>query len=284
MRLFRFGEQGKERPAVELHGSVRKDCSSLFDDWNGAFFENDGIGKLKRLENEILRLPDVAGDARIGACIARPWKVICIGLNYRDHAEESGMQIPAEPVIFMKSSRTVTGPNDDILIPPGSKKTDWEVELGVVIGKECRYAGSDEEAQSSIAGYCVSHDVSEREFQLERGGQWVKGKSCDSFNPLGPYLVPATQVADPQDLDLWLNVNGEPRQRGNTKMMIFGVNEIVRHLSQFMTLEPGDLISTGTPAGVGMGRKPEIYLESGDVVELGIDGLGEQRQTCRRIT
>jgi len=212
--------------------------------------------------------------------VARPGKVVCVGLNYSDHAAESGMPIPLEPILFMKAPGTVVGPYDEVQIPRGSEKTDWEVELGIVIGKEARYLDSVEEAKSRIAGYCVSHDISERAFQLERGGQWDKGKSCDTFNPLGPWLATADEVEDPQQLDMFLNVNGERRQTGNTRTMIFGCLEIVRYISQFMTLEAGDVISTGTPPGVGLGMKPPQYLMVGDVLELGISGLGFQKQTC----
>ncbi|HEX7115166.1 MAG TPA: fumarylacetoacetate hydrolase family protein [Steroidobacter sp.] len=281
MRLLRFGPKGSERPGIELQDGSRKDCSSLFEDWNGAFFADDGIIRLRRMAGQLHDLPDVPADARIGPCVARPWKVICVGLNYSDHAEESGMAIPSEPVIFMKGSNTVVGPYDDIIIPRESRKTDWEVELGVVIARECRYLQSERAALEAVAGYCVSHDVSEREFQLERAGQWVKGKSCDTFNPLGPVLVTPDAIPDPQALDLWLDVNGKPRQRGNTRTMIFSVAKIIHYVSQFMTLEPGDVISTGTPPGVGFGLKPPVYLEPGDVVELGIAGLGSQRQVCR---
>ena len=281
MKLFRFGPRGAERPGVELTDGRRKDCSTLFDDWNGAFLRDDGLAQLRAMEATLVHLSDVPPSARFGPCVARPWKVICVGLNYSDHARESGMPVPSEPVIFMKASNTVVGPYDDIQIPRHSRKTDWEVELGVVIGRECRYLASETDAHSAIAGYCISHDVSEREFQLERGGQWVKGKSCDTFNPLGPWLVTADSVTDPQQLELWLSVNGVARQHGSTRTMIFSVTKIVHYLSQFMTLEPGDVISTGTPPGVGFGQKPPVYLQSGDVVELGISGLGAQRQLCR---
>lgn len=266
---------------MELDHGCRKDCSALFEDWNGAFLAGGGLARLSAMQTDLARLPDVPPSARLGSCVARPWKVICVGLNYSDHARESGMPVPSEPVIFMKASNTVIGPFDDIQIPRHSRKTDWEVELGVVIGRECRYLASEAEAQTAIAGYCVSHDVSEREFQLECGGQWVKGKSCDTFNPLGPWLVTADAVTDPQQLNLWLRVNGVTRQQGSTRTMIFSVPKIVHYLSQFMTLEPGDVISTGTPPGVGFGQKPPVYLQPGDVVELGISGLGSQRQHCR---
>lgn len=280
MKLLRFGPSGSEKPAIELANGSRKDCSSLFRDWDGAFFADDGIAKLRAAGAQLESLPDVSPAARIGSCVARPWKVICIGLNYSDHAIESGMPIPTEPVVFMKTTNTVVGPNDNIHIPRGSEKTDWEVELGVVIGRTCRYLASEEEGAAAIAGYCISHDVSERAFQLERGGQWVKGKSCDTFNPLGPVLVTPDEVPDVQNLDLWLKVNGQTRQTGNTRTMIFSVTHIVHYLSQFMTLEPGDVISTGTPPGVGLGHKPPVFLRPGDTVELGITGLGVQSQLC----
>lgn len=278
MKLIRYGAFKHEKPGVLIDG-VRHDCSLHFDDWNSAFFENGGIGKLREL-CESGGLPVVAEGERWGSCVARPGKVVCIGLNYSDHAAESGMAIPEEPILFMKAPNTVVGPYDEIEIPRDSLKTDWEVELGIVIGKEARYLDSHDEAAACIAGYCVSHDVSERAFQLERGGQWVKGKSCDTFNPLGPWLSTADEIADAQNLAMFLNVNGVRRQTGNTRTMIFGCLEIVRYVSQFMTLEAGDVITTGTPPGVGLGMKPPQFLQAGDVVELGIDGLGAQKQTC----
>lgn len=276
MRLIRFGPWRAERPGILDADDVRRDASSLVSDWNGA--------ALARLD-DLLRgvdprsLPRVPDDARWGSCVARPGKLICIGLNYSDHAHESNLPIPSEPIVFHKGTDTVVGPYDEVRIPRGSTKTDWEVELGVVIGSEARYLADTEAANRCIAGYCVSHDVSERAFQLERGGQWTKGKSCETFNPLGPWLATPDEIADPQALAMTTDVNGEPRQRGNTATMIFAANEIVRYLSQFMVLEPGDVISTGTPPGVGMGRKPQPqYLRVGDVVELSIERLGRQRQ------
>lgn len=248
-------------------------------DIDGAFLASGGVA---RVREALARgsLPVVeAGDLRIGAPVARPGKVVCIGLNYRDHAAESGAEVPAEPVVFMKAADTVIGPYDEVLVPRGSVKTDWEVELAAVIGTRARYLESHEEALAAIAGYAVANDVSEREFQLERGGQWDKGKSCETFNPLGPWLVTADEVGDPQDLAMRLWVNGELRQNGTTKDMIFEVAEIVRYLSRFMVLEPGDVINTGTPAGVAMGLPGQPYLRAGDVVELEIEGLGRQRQT-----
>ncbi len=281
MKLIRFGQHKREKPGVLLDGQ-RKDCSAHFRDWDLDFFQSGGLAQLQSLLlRQGPRLPDVPGDARWGACIARPGKVVCIGLNYSDHAKESGMPIPAEPIVFMKGSNTVVGPYDDILIPRKSMKTDWEVELGVVIGREARYLDSPQQAAGCIAGYCISHDVSERQFQLERGGQWTKGKSCDTFNPLGPFLATPDELADPGNLAMSLEVNGQRRQTGNTNTMIFNPAVVVHYLSQFMTLEAGDVISTGTPPGVGFGMKPPQYLKAGDVVELKIEALGEQRQTCR---
>ncbi|GAA1996645.1 fumarylacetoacetate hydrolase family protein [Catenulispora subtropica] len=280
MRLARFGAVGEERPAVLLDDATLLDVSTFVDDYDRAFFARGGLERLQGvLDTHGADLPRVAVDSvRIGAPIARPGKVLCIGLNYADHAAESGMPIPEEPILFMKGTDTVVGPFDDIYIPRGSEKTDWEVELGVVIGAPARYLADRDAARGVIAGYCVSHDVSERAYQLERGGQWDKGKSCERFNPLGPWLVTADEIADPQDLGMELDVNGEPAQRGSTKTMIFDVLELVRYLSQFLVLEPGDLVNTGTPPGVGMGHNPPRYLRAGDEVTLGITGLGRQRQ------
>ena len=245
---------------------------------DGAFLASGGVARVREaLERDALPVIDAEG-LRVGAPIARPGKVVCIGLNYSDHAAETGAEAPPEPIVFMKGADTVIGPDDEVLVPRGSVKTDWEVELAVVIGKRARYLASREEALDAVAGYAVANDVSEREFQLERGGQWDKGKSCETFNPLGPWLVTADEVGDPQNLAMRLWVNGEPRQDGSTKNMIFDVAEIVRYLSQFMVLEPGDLINTGTPAGVAMGMPGQPYLRAGDVVELEIQGLGRQRQ------
>jgi 2-keto-4-pentenoate hydratase/2-oxohepta-3-ene-1,7-dioic acid hydratase in catechol pathway len=279
MRLIRFGEPGEEKPGVII-GGVRKDLSNHFNDWDRTFFRNGGLDRLSLLLQQPDALPDVADDVRWGAPVARPGKVICIGLNYSDHAKESGMPIPAEPIVFQKGANTVVGPFDPIIIPRRSEKTDWEVELGVVIGSDARYLDSPEDSFKHIAGYCISHDVSERAFQLERGGQWTKGKSCDNFNPLGPWLSTIDEVADPQNLSMTLSVNGERMQNGTTSTMIFDVAFLVHYLSQFMTLEAGDLISTGTPPGVGLGMKPARYLKAGDVVDVAIEGLGSQRQVC----
>jgi 2,4-didehydro-3-deoxy-L-rhamnonate hydrolase len=279
MKLLRFGPPGNEKPGILINGG-RKDLSGHFPDWNRKFFNEDGLKKLEQLIKRGQPLPDVPESSRWGACVARPGKVICIGLNYSDHALESQMPIPTEPIIFQKGSNTVVGPYDNIIIPRKSQKTDWEVELGIVIGKDARYLNSVEEAESYIAGYCISHDISEREFQLERGGQWTKGKSCDNFNPIGPYLVTKDEIPDVQALTMSLWVNGRRMQHGTTKTMVFNCFYIVHYLSQFMTLEAGDLISTGTPPGVGLGMKPPQYLKKDDVVELTIEGLGKQQQVC----
>lgn len=278
LRLFRFGRRGHERPAVELHDGRRLDCSAFGEDWGPAFFASDGLGRLQQwLPAVAATLPPVPIGARFGPCVQRPHKLLCIGLNYRDHARETGAKLPVEPVVFMKATSAITGPDDDLVIPKGAQKTDWEVELLVVIGRVCRHVDA-EVALAHVAGYALHDDYSEREFQLERHGQWVKGKSCDSFAPIGPYLVPAAQVPDPQVLRLWLEVNGMRRQDSSTAEMLFPVAQLVAYLSQFMTLEPGDCISTGTPAGVGLGCTPPEYLKPGDRIRCGIDGLGEQQQ------
>jgi 2,4-didehydro-3-deoxy-L-rhamnonate hydrolase len=285
MKIIRFGTFRSEKPGVELDSGLRKDCSAHFTDWDHNFFANDGLKQLARLlQSEADALPTVSPEVRLGAPIARPGKVLGIGLNYSDHAEEAGMPIPSEPILFMKASSTVIGPYDDIVIPRGSRKTDWEVELGVVIGTNAHYLPSPEAASAYIAGYCISHDVSEREFQLERGGQWTKGKSCDTFNPLGPILVTRDSMPEPHELSMSLDLNGERMQSGNTAKMIFRSDYLVYYLSQFMTLEAGDLITTGTPPGVGLGKKPPRFLRPGDIVELSIEGLGSQRQACRDAT
>jgi 2-keto-4-pentenoate hydratase/2-oxohepta-3-ene-1,7-dioic acid hydratase in catechol pathway len=280
MKLTRIGDPGAERPHVLLDGDLVADVTDLLPggDFTPAFFAGGGIERL-RAEGLAARARPRDPSARTGAPIPRPGKIVCIGLNYADHAAETGAQVPAEPVIFMKAPNTLVGPNDDVRIPRGSRKTDYEVELGIVIGTEARYLPDHEAAMDVIAGYVVCNDVSEREFQLERGGQWDKGKSCETFNPAGPHLVTSDEIPDPGNLDLWLDVNGERRQNSNTKNLVFGVAEIVRYLSQFMVLEPGDLINTGTPGGVALATgRPEHYLKPGDVVELGISGLGSQRQ------
>lgn len=278
MHLMRLGPAGAERPAVQADDGTVHDLSGLTSDVDAAFLASDGIGRTRAaLQAGSLPLVEVDG-LRVGAPVARPGKIVCIGLNYRDHAAETGSTLPTEPVVFMKASNTMIGPEDDVLLPRGSTKTDWEVELGVVIGRAARYLDSPAEGLDVVAGYAVSNDVSEREFQLERGGQWTKGKSCESFNPFGPWLVPADEVPDVNDLRLRLWVNGVLRQDGTTAQMVFGVAHLIWYLSQFMVLEPGDVLNTGTPAGVALGRPdPKPYLRAGDVVELEISGLGRQR-------
>jgi 2-keto-4-pentenoate hydratase/2-oxohepta-3-ene-1,7-dioic acid hydratase in catechol pathway len=278
MTFARLGPAGAEIPVLQRDG-VSYDLRPLTADIDGAFLAADGPARAAAAleRGELSELPD-AGALRVGAALARPGKVVCIGLNYRDHAAETGAAIPAEPVVFLKDPSTVVGPFDDVLIPRGSTKTDWEVELGVVIGSPARYLESPEAAMACVAGYVLSHDVSEREFQLERGGQWDKGKSCETFNPVGPILVPADRVADPQSLGLRLSVNGVVRQNGTTADMVFSVAHVVWYLSQFMVLHPGDLVNTGTPAGVALGLPDHPYLREGDVVELEIDGLGAAKQ------
>ena len=281
MKLIRFGNCRDERPGVLDENDRRRDLSSHFADWNWEFFNSNGMYKLEKiLQPGSENFPLVADGVRWASPIARPGKVVCIGLNYSDHAEESGMPVPEEPIVFLKAANTVVGPYDDLQIPRGGDKTDWEVELGVVIGRDARYLESREDAAAAIAGYCISHDVSERHFQLERGGQWTKGKSCDTFNPCGPFLASVNEIPDVNNLDMALSVNAQTRQAGSTRRMIFDPVFLVHYLSQFMTLEAGDLISTGTPPGVGLGRKPPVFLQEGDVVELSIQGLGAQRQVC----
>jgi 2,4-diketo-3-deoxy-L-fuconate hydrolase len=275
MKLVRFGPVGRERPGiVDRRGTIR-DLSGVVDDIDGAAISPDGLARLRALNLE--SLPAATGIERLGPCVARPGKFICIGLNYADHAAETGAEIPKEPVLFLKATSAVSGPNDPIIKPRGSTKLDWEVELGVIIGSECRYV-DERFAQSAIAGYCVCNDVSERAFQLERGGQWDKGKGCDSFGPIGPWLVTSDELADTDDLHMWLDVNGRRFQSGSTRTMIFKPAFVIHYLSQFMSLQPGDIISTGTPPGVGLGQKPPIYLNVGDTITLGITGLGTQRQ------
>jgi len=276
MKLLRFGPIGAEKPGMlDAAGHVR-DLSGLIGDIDGSVLSPDGLARLAALDPT--QFPLVEGSPRLGACVARPLNFICIGLNYADHAAESNLPVPKEPIVFIKSLSAYCGPNDDTLIPRNSRKTDWEVELGVVIGRTCRYV-AEADALDHVAGYCVINDVSEREFQAERGGTWDKGKGCETFGPTGPWLVTRDEVPDPQNLDMWLDVDGVPMQRGTTRTMIFGVKELVAYVSQFIVLHPGDIISTGTPPGVGMGKKPEpIYLKPGQTVRLGIQGLGEQTQ------
>ncbi len=278
-RLYRFGAPGHEKPAVLCADGRQLDCSSFGEDWGPAFFAREGLTRLSTFLRTRDDLPAVPEDARIGPCLQRPGKLICIGLNYKDHARETGAKLPTEPVVFFKATTAICGPDDDLVIPKGSEKTDWEVELLVVIGKTARHV-EESRALDHVAGYALHNDYSERHWQLERGGQWVKGKSFDTFAPLGPWFVPAAQIPDPQALRLWLDVNGKRRQTSTTAEMAFTVRQLVSYLSQCMTLEPGDMISTGTPAGVGLGCNPPEYLKPGDVVTLGIDGLGQQQQRC----
>ncbi|MBY4839865.1 fumarylacetoacetate hydrolase family protein [Pantoea sp. DY-5] len=275
MKLLRVGEPGKERPAMLDEQGELRDLSHFIDDLAGDALLPSALERLRQLPRS--ELPKINGQPRIGACVGQIGKFICIGLNYADHAAETGADIPLEPVVFSKWTSAVVGPNDAVRIPRGSVKTDWEVELGVVIGKGGSYI-AEEDALSHVAGYCVVNDVSEREYQIERGGTWDKGKGCDTFGPIGPWLVTADEIADPQQLDLWLEVDGKRYQNGNTRTMIFSVAHIISYLSRFMSLQPGDIISTGTPPGVGMGQKPPVYLHAGQVIRLGIAGLGEQRQ------
>lgn len=277
MKLFRFGEKGKEQPGVLIDGKLY-DASAFGEDIGEAFFESNGLSRLQTWLNENKgSLPFVKEGTRLGACFQRPSKIVCIGLNYTKHAFESKMPLPPEPIIFFKSNSALTGPNDGVTIPKNSKKTDWEVELAVVMGKKASHV-EEKDAMDYVAGFCLHNDYSEREFQLEKGGQWVKGKSCDTFAPMGPYLVTKDEIADFNNLHMWLKVNGKMMQNNNTDDMIFEVPFLVHYISQFMTLLPGDVISTGTPSGVGHGFNPPIYLKPGDVVELGIEELGEQRQ------
>ncbi|MEQ8036757.1 fumarylacetoacetate hydrolase family protein [Xanthomonas sp. WHRI 6106] len=275
MKLVRVGAEGHERPGlIDSEGRIR-DLSGVIDDVAGEHITNAGLEKLRALD--VTTLPLIEGEQRYGAAVGRIGKFICVGLNYADHAAESGMEVPKMPILFMKATTAVCGPNDTVIIPRGSVKSDWEVELGVVIGDVARDVSVDE-ALNHVAGYAVINDLSEREFQLEHGGQWVKGKSADTFGPIGPWLVTRDEIADPQDLSMWLEVNGHRYQNGSTRTMVFGVAELVSHISRYMTLMPGDVISTGTPPGVGLGQKPPVYLKPGDVMELEIEGLGRQRQ------
>jgi 2-keto-4-pentenoate hydratase/2-oxohepta-3-ene-1,7-dioic acid hydratase in catechol pathway len=275
MKLLRFGPPGKEQPGVlDSAGRIRS-LGGVIDDLAGSALSAASLDKLRLIDPA--SLPLVESSVRIGPCVGRVGKLMGIGLNYADHAAETGAKLPAEPVLFMKATSCICGPNDELRIPRGSTKTDWEVELGVVIGERAKYV-SEDRTLDYVAGYCVVHDVSEREFQIERCGLWDKGKGCDTFGPIGPWLVTKDEVPDPQNLRLWLEVDGERRQDGSTRTMIFGVKKLVSYLSQFMTLHPGDVISTGTPSGVGMSRKPPVFLRPGQTVRLGVDGLGEQRQ------
>jgi 2-keto-4-pentenoate hydratase/2-oxohepta-3-ene-1,7-dioic acid hydratase in catechol pathway len=275
MKLLRHGTAGSEKPGLLHSDGTIRDLSGLVPDIGGGVLSDAGLAMLRAVDPGTL--PVVDAKTRLGPCVAGTGKFICIGLNYADHAAESGMAVPPEPVIFMKATSAICGPNDPIIIPRGSQKTDWEVELAVIIGTKAKYV-SEANALAHVAGYAITNDVSERAFQTERAGQWTKGKSCDNFGQIGPWLVTRDEVANPQALDMWLTVNGEKMQNGSTRTMVYGVAHVVSYLSQFMTLHPGDVISTGTPPGVGMGMKPPRYLKAGDVVELGIAGLGQQRQ------
>ena len=279
MKLIRFGELGSEKTGVIINGK-KYDTSAFNEDYNEHFFGNDGLNRLAQwIDNQDV-LPEMPANVRLSSCVARPSKIICIGLNYADHAKESGAELPKEPIVFFKATTALCGPNDDVIIPRNSQKTDWEVELAVVIGKKAQYI-EEAEALDYVAGYCLHNDYSEREFQLERSGQWVKGKSADTFAPLGPFLATPDELTDVNDLNCWLTLNGQKLQNSNTKQLIFKIPTLIAYLSQFMTLLPGDVISTGTPAGVGLGFKPPFYLKEGDVVELGIDGLGTSKQVAK---
>ncbi len=278
MKLIRFGNSGFEKTGIELNNGKRIDVSAFGEDYNDTFFESDGINRLNNwLKENESNCPVINSDIRLGCPISKPSKIICVGLNYAKHAVESGMEIPNEPVLFFKSTSAIVGPNDDLIIPKGSKKTDWEVELAVVIGKKASYV-SEVDAMDYVAGYVLHNDYSEREFQLEKSGQWVKGKSCDTFAPIGPFLVTKDEIKNPNNLNLWLKLNGKTMQKSSTSDFVFNIQEVVSYISQFMTLLPGDIISTGTPSGVGLGLDPQQFLKPGDEVELGIDGLGTSKQ------
>lgn len=278
MKLIRHGNPGEEKPGVLVNGK-RYDLSNIVEDYNASFFGGSGLNDLReKIDTE--KLMEVDESVRWGTPLARPGKIVCIGLNYADHAAESGMEPPSEPVIFFKATSSIIGPYDDVVIPRGSEKTDWEVELGVVIGEKASYV-DEEDAGGHVAGYVLHNDISERAFQIERGGQWVKGKSCDTFAPIGPWIATPDEIDDVDNLGLWLSVNGKKYQDGSTSDLIFNIPYVIHYLSQFMTLEPGDIISTGTPAGVGLGLTPPTYLKEGDVMELGIDGLGTSKQKVK---
>ena len=278
MKLIRFGDFRKEKPGILTEDGKRKDCSTLFNDWDNNFFKNGGLLKLQK--NNLNELADVPEDARWGSPVSRPGKIMCIGLNYHAHAKETGMNAPKEPLLFMKGTNTNVGPFDNIIIPRNSKQTDYEIELGIVIGRDCKYLNSIDEVKDYTAGYLISNDVSEREFQKEHSGQFCKGKSCDNFHPVGPFLATKEEINDPNNLNMTLKVNGCIRQNSNTKDMIFKPDFIIYYLSQFMTLEAGDIVSTGTPSGVALGMKTNGYLTAGDVVELEIEKLGCQKSVC----
>jgi ureidoglycolate lyase/2,4-diketo-3-deoxy-L-fuconate hydrolase len=279
MKLVRFGLVGQEKPGILAADDTLRDVSSHIGDYDKAFFINDGLKKLSKID--VNSLPIVTDGVRIAEPVAEVGKMICVGLNYADHAAESGMEVPPEPVLFFKATSSIIGPNDTVEMPPKSEKSDWEVELGVVIGKEAKYV-SEQDAMDYVAGFCVVNDLSEREYQIERAGQWCKGKGCDTFGPVGPYLVTPDEVKDFDNLSIWLELNGKKVQDGNTNTMVYKVPFLVHYISQFMSLQPGDIISTGTPPGVGLGMTPPLYLREGDVMRLGIDGLGTQKQTVER--
>jgi 2,4-diketo-3-deoxy-L-fuconate hydrolase len=279
MKLIRFGQAGQEKPGI-LIGEKRFDVSSIVTDYNESFFEENGLEKLKIALESNPTLPEIAANVRLGSPVARPSKIICIGLNYVDHCRETNAPIPAEPIIFFKSTSALCGPNDDLVIPKNSEKTDWEIELAFVVGKKASYV-AEADAMDYVAGYCLHNDYSERAYQLERGGQWAKGKGCDTFAPLGPFLATPDEVADVDNLSMWLTVNGKTYQNSNTSNLIFKIPFLMHYLSQFMTLLPGDVISTGTPPGVGLGIKPEpVYIKAGDIIELGMEGLGSSKQVA----
>lgn len=281
MKLIRFGNPGQEKPGLVTSDGTKVDVSAFGEDYNQDFFRSNGLRRLEKWFNSNSSdLPEIGNSIRLGSPVSIPGKIVCVGLNYEDHAKEGGMDIPEEPILFFKATSSIVGPNDDLIIPKNSKKTDWEVELAVIIEKEASYV-SEEEAPDYVAGYCLHNDYSEREFQLEKGGQWVKGKSCDTFAPLGPYIVTKDEISDLNNLRLWLEVNGELKQEGSTSELIFSIPYLVSYISHFMTLQPGDIISTGTPAGVGLGFNPPQYLKPGDNVELGIEGLGSSRQQVK---
>ena len=281
MKLIRFGTVGNEKPGVQLANGTRLDASAFGEDFDENFFGTGGVGRLKSwLKDNETNCPKVDNGVRLGSPLVRPSKIVCVGLNYAQHAQESGMKIPKEPVLFFKSTTAICGPFDDVIIPRNSQKTDWEVELAVVIGKKASYVDL-EDADDHIAGYVLHNDISERAFQIEKEGQWCKGKSCDTFAPLGPFIATKDEIKDPNNLELWLDVNGERLQHSSTSDFVFNVQEVVSYISQFMTLLPGDIISTGTPFGVGLGFNPPKYLKPGDVMELGIEGLGSSKQVCK---
>jgi len=284
MKLIRFGDIGQEKPGIQLEDGRKIDISAFGQDYDETFFGGEGLSELKTwLETNASQCPTIDNKIRLGAPLVRPSKIVCVGLNYAQHAAESGLGVPKEPVLFFKATSAMVGPNDDLIIPKGSDKTDWEVELAVVIGLKASYV-SEENALDHVAGYVLHNDYSEREFQLEKEGQWVKGKSCDTFAPIGPFIATKDEIEDPNNLNLWLKLNGETVQNSSTSDFVFNIQEVVSYISQFMTLLPGDIISTGTPFGVGLGFKPPKYLKAGDIVELGIDGLGTSKQKCKAYT